>query len=219
MKIAALIVAAGRGTRAGGSKPKQWRKLMGKRIIDHAIDAFENHPQITRTVVVLNPKDKLNLGVEIETISGGETRQLSVLNGLNFLVKNPPDFVLIHDVARATVPAHIIENVIGALNVQTGAAPGLAISDALWMGQKGLVKGSIERTGLYRAQTPQGFHFKPILEAHKIASKDARDDVEVALGAGLNVAIVEGCETNIKITYPDDFRRVEKILKDRKYGR
>ena len=213
MKIAALIVAAGRGTRAGGPIPKQWRKLEGKRIIDHAIAAFENHPQITRTVVVLHPDDETNLGGEVETTSGGETRQISVLNGLNFLVKNQPDIVLIHDVARATVPAFIISNVISALEVQEGAAPALTVTDALWRGQSGLVQESVTRVGLYRAQTPQGFHFEPILAAHRKASSDAPDDVEVALMAGLNVAIVDGCETNIKITYPEDFSRVEKILK------
>ncbi len=214
MQIAALIVAAGRGTRAGGSTPKQWQRLAGKRVIDHALSTFKHHPLINRIVVVLHPDDERSLGFGVETTSGGETRKLSVLNGLNFLSKNPPDIVLIHDVARATVPVCVIDNVIKALETQDGAAPALPVTDALWEGHNGLVQKSILRAGLFRAQTPQGFHFKSIFAAHKKASKDAPDDVDVALRAGLNVAIVEGCETNIKITYSEDFGRVEKILKD-----
>ena len=89
MQIAALIVAAGRGTRAGGSTPKQWQRLAGKRVIDHALSTFKHHPLINRIVVVLHPDDERSLGFGVETTSGGETRKLSVLNGLNFLSKNP----------------------------------------------------------------------------------------------------------------------------------
>lgn len=218
MQIAALILAAGRGTRAGGLIPKQLRKLAGKRIIDHALSAFQHHPLVTRIVVVLHPADDVQLGTYVETTWGGATRQLSVLNGLNFLSKNPPDMVLIHDVARATVPIKVISNVIEALHKQDGAAPALPVTDALWKGHNGIVQEPTLRDNLYRAQTPQGFHFKSILAAHQIASRDAQDDVEVALRAGLNIAIVDGCETNIKITRPEDFERVEKIIKDRYDG-
>ena len=214
MKIAALIVAAGRGSRAGGIAPKQWRIVNGKRIIDHTLDLFAKHPKINRIMTVLHSDDQHRLDSAIERTIGGPSRQASVLNGLKELSKSPPDVVLIHDVARATTPNHIINNVIEALKIHQGAAPALPVTDALWQGEGGIVKKIILRDGLFRAQTPQGFHFAEILAAHHKATDTARDDVEVALQANLSVAIVAGSNENIKITHPEDFERVSRILKD-----
>ena len=214
MQIAALIMAAGRGLRAGGIVPKQWQVVSGKRVIDHTIDLFAQHRKINRIMAVLHADDQHQLHATIERAVGGNSRQASVLNGLKALSQNPPDVVLIHDVARASTPTPLIDNVINALATHQGAAPALPVTDALWQGKGGIVQKSISREGLFRAQTPQGFHFAAILAAHRKAANTAKDDVEVALKAGLSVGIVDGSEENLKITRPEDFNRVDRILKD-----
>jgi 2-C-methyl-D-erythritol 4-phosphate cytidylyltransferase/2-C-methyl-D-erythritol 2,4-cyclodiphosphate synthase len=121
------------------------------------------------------------------------------------------DLVLIHDVARPGIPAHVIDAVITALSSHQGAAPALAVTDALWRGDD-LVTGTVDREGLWRAQTPQGFHLNAILAAHRAHSGEAADDVAVARAAGIDVAIVPGDTANMKITGPGDFARAAKIL-------
>ncbi|HHC30197.1 MAG TPA: 2-C-methyl-D-erythritol 4-phosphate cytidylyltransferase, partial [Rhodobacterales bacterium] len=214
MDIAAIIVAAGRGTRAGGDVPKQWRSLHGRRVADWTLDSFRDHPRVGRVVVVLHPDDlgqAEGLGEAI-IATGGATRDASVQAGLEALAPNPPDLVLIHDVARPLVSPAVIDRVIDALAHSAGAAPALAVTDALWRGDGGRVAGTQDRTGLYRAQTPQGFRFPAILAAHRSHPGGAADDVEVARHAGLDVAIVEGDEANMKITGPADFARAEQLM-------
>ncbi|PIE07361.1 MAG: bifunctional 2-C-methyl-D-erythritol 4-phosphate cytidylyltransferase/2-C-methyl-D-erythritol 2,4-cyclodiphosphate synthase [Rhodobacterales bacterium] len=224
--IAAIIVAAGRGTRAGGDLPKQWQRLHGRRVADWTVAAFHAHPRIGRVVLVLHPDD-LALGEGFPgTIitTGGATRDASVARGLEALAATPPDRVLIHDVARPLVSAGLIDRVIDALDTAPGAAPALAVTDALWLGAQGKVTGTRDRSGLFRAQTPQGFRYADILAAHRSAHRSdpgadpgadpggAADDVEVARAHGLEVAIVEGDEANIKITGPGDFARAEELM-------
>lgn len=216
MEIAAIIVAAGRGTRAGGDVPKQWRRLAGRRVADWTLDAFRAHPRVGRVVLVLHPDD---LGQaegfdDVIVATGGATRDASVAAGLRALAGDPPDRVLIHDVARPLVSAAVISRVIDALDGAAGAAPALAVTDALWRGADGTVAGTQDRSGLYRAQTPQGFRYAAILAAHQAHPGGAADDVEVARAAGLDVAIVEGDEANMKITGPGDFARAEALMRD-----
>lgn len=212
--VAAVIVAAGRGTRAGAGIPKQWRPLAGLRVADWAIKAFTNHPQIDHVVAVVHPDDtEFTRTLDVETVSGGASRDQSVRAGLEALAGRGFDAVLIHDVARAGVSAEIITDVIAALGLSAGAAPALAVTDALWRGQTGTVSGTQDREGLFRAQTPQGFRFEDILSAHRTHAGGAADDVEVARAAGLDVAIVAGNEANLKITTPGDFARMERILR------
>ncbi|MEP3632762.1 MAG: bifunctional 2-C-methyl-D-erythritol 4-phosphate cytidylyltransferase/2-C-methyl-D-erythritol 2,4-cyclodiphosphate synthase [Shimia thalassica] len=212
--VAAVIVAAGRGTRAGAGIPKQWRPLAGLRVADWAIKAFTNHQQIDHVVAVVHPDDtEFTRTLDVETVSGGASRDQSVRAGLEALAERGFDAVLIHDVARAGVSAEIITDVIAALGQSAGAAPALAVTDALWRGQTGTVSGTQDREGLFRAQTPQGFRFEDILSAHRTHAGGAADDVEVARAAGLDVAIVAGNEANLKITTPGDFARMERILR------
>lgn len=216
---AAIIVAAGRGTRAGGEVPKQWQPLAGRRVIEWTLSAFEEVAAIDRIVVVLHPDDldRLSPGPDLKIVTGGETRAASVRAGLEALAQTPPDFVLIHDAARACVPQKVIQGVIRALVNADGAAPGLAVTDALWRdtGGSAMVKTIEPRAHLHRAQTPQGFRFARILAAHRGGTVDAADDVELAVASGIEVAITPGDDNNIKITTPEDFARAERILKER----
>jgi 2-C-methyl-D-erythritol 4-phosphate cytidylyltransferase/2-C-methyl-D-erythritol 2,4-cyclodiphosphate synthase len=218
VKTAGVIVAAGRGTRAGGGLPKQWRSLNGRAVAAWTLDAFRASTHIDQIILVLHPEDMgLAAGYighpDVSVVAGGMTRSASVQNGLLSLKDDPPDFVLIHDVARPLVSNQIIGDVIAALKTRPAAAPALAVTDALWKGAEGLVEGTQSREGLYRAQTPQGFHYEAILAAHKAAKAPAADDVEIARNAGLAVAIVPGDERNLKITLPEDFARAEQLMR------
>ncbi|KZY47002.1 bifunctional 2-C-methyl-D-erythritol 4-phosphate cytidylyltransferase/2-C-methyl-D-erythritol 2,4-cyclodiphosphate synthase [Roseovarius sp. HI0049] len=217
MTTAAIIVAAGRGTRARGDLPKQWQGLGGKRVIDWTIAAFDAVTEVAQVVVVLHPDemDRIEARAGLSVVSGGETRSASVRNGLESLSDSDVTRVLIHDAARCCVRPALIARVLAALERGAqAAAPALPVSDALWQGADGEVTGTQDRTGLYRAQTPQGFDFATILAAHRAHEGDAADDVEVARAAGIAVEIVEGDESNLKITTSGDFARAERIMRD-----
>ncbi|WP_172295261.1 bifunctional 2-C-methyl-D-erythritol 4-phosphate cytidylyltransferase/2-C-methyl-D-erythritol 2,4-cyclodiphosphate synthase [Pseudoruegeria sp. HB172150] len=215
-RTAAIIVAAGRGLRAGGPVAKQWQPLAGRRVIDRTLDAFRDAPGVDRIVVVLHPQEMPlceGLG-EVLAVAGGDNRSDSVRAGLEALADGGFDRVLIHDAARPLVSQRIIADVIAALEDNQGAAPALAVTDALWRGDDGIVTGLQPRDGLLRAQTPQGFHFDPILAAHRAHGGAAADDVEVARAAGIKVAMVPGEERNLKLTQPGDFVRAEAMLRE-----
>lgn len=214
MTDAALIVAAGRGTRAGPGAPKQWRMLAGTRVIDRTVAAFRAAPGIGPIMVVLHPDEMAQYDPPegVETCAGGATRAASVRAGLEALAGREIGNVLIHDVARATVPPAVIAAVRAALREASGAAPALPVTDALWRGEGNLVEAAHPRDGLFRAQTPQGFDFAAILAAHRAHKGEAADDVEIARAAGLEVRIVPGHEDNLKITTPEDFARAERIV-------
>ncbi|SMX36245.1 bifunctional 2-C-methyl-D-erythritol 4-phosphate cytidylyltransferase/2-C-methyl-D-erythritol 2,4-cyclodiphosphate synthase [Maliponia aquimaris] len=215
MRTAFLFVAAGRGTRAGGGTPKQWRDLAGRPVARWTLEAFAGRGPLA---LVIHPDDRAIAqdacaGLEVTLVHGGADRAASVRAGLEALAPQAPDRVLIHDVARPCVPPHVIDAVIAALDSHPGAAPALPVSDALWRGEAGLVSGTQDRDRLYRAQTPQGFDFARILAAHRANTGAAADDVAVARAAGLDVAIVAGDERNLKITTPGDFARAEQLLR------
>lgn len=215
MTVTALIVAAGRGTRAGGDIPKQWRPLGSDRtcprVIDYTIAALR---PLVDHIVVVHHKDDTELVRSLRNITpvvGGATRSASVKAGLDALKGSGTKKVLIHDAARALVPQSVIYGVLTALETGSAAAPALPVTDALWRGDL-RVDGTQDRTGLWRAQTPQGFDFNKISDAHNAFEGEAADDVEVARAAGISVAITQGDETNFKITHPDDFARAEQVL-------
>lgn len=214
MTTAAIIVAAGRGTRAGGNIPKQWQQLGDKSVAAHALGHFANHPKVNHVVLVLHtddfdstfwPRDHPMI-----VTKGGATRSQSVLNGLR-AVPDGTTRVLIHDAARPHVSAALIDRVLLALDTHVAAAPAVTVTDTLWHGADDNVVGTQDRAGLYRAQTPQGFHLVPLLAAYA-AQPEATDDVTIARLAGLDVAIVPGDENNLKITGPDDHARAVRIL-------
>lgn len=214
MRTAAIIVAAGRGTRAGGEVAKQWQSLRGRPVLDRTIAAFEAHPRVDEIVLVVAPGDlghvaDLGLEARARIALGGATRSLSVLAGLG---ETGAGQVLIHDGARPLVDGALIDRVLDALADHDGAAPALPVTDALWQGTGGVVAGVQPREGLYRAQTPQGFKAEVIRAALAAHDGTAADDVEAARAAGHRVAIVAGSEDNLKITHPEDFARAERLL-------
>ncbi|WP_299042139.1 2-C-methyl-D-erythritol 4-phosphate cytidylyltransferase [uncultured Tateyamaria sp.] len=214
---AAVIVAAGRGVRAGGDAPKQWQMLAGAPVLARTVHAFAAHPEIGQVVLVVHTDDvtriKDDVREQVTIVTGGADRAASVRCGLDAV--DGADTVLIHDVARPLVTAQTISAVLAALTTSAGAAPALAVTDALWTGADGRVTGTKDRAGLFRAQTPQGFDLEAIRAAHAAHPGGAADDVEVARAHGLAVAIVPGDEDNLKITLLADFARAERILRGR----
>ena len=214
MKTTAIIVAAGRGIRAGGGLPKQWRSIAGQTVVEHTMDVFERHPRVDDIVLVVAERDvawvdQLNLTTRAKIAIGGDERSQSVLSGL---AATSSDQVLIHDAARCSLPLDVIDQVLDALQTGPAAAPALPITDALWRGSDGEVTGMQDRSNLFAAQTPQGFHTDAIRAAHTIHGAGAADDVEVARRAGLTVTIVDGDPRNIKITTAADFNRAAQLL-------
>ncbi len=215
MTTAAIIVAAGRGLRAGGGQPKQWRPLAGRRVADWTIERIK--AQVPLVVLVLSPDDPEAWAEFADSglilAPGGADRAESVRNGLQALTDYGVGKVLIHDVARPCIGARVIGDVLAALDTHAAAAPGLPVTDALWTGENDQVTGTRDRAGLFAAQTPQGFRYDAIVAAHAAHPGGAADDVEVARAAGLDVAIVPGDADNLKITRPEDFARAERILR------
>ena len=211
---AAIITAAGRGTRAGGDLPKQWRKLGRDSALARSIGAFAG---FSRIIVTVAPQDMDRALAEIAgpvvLVAGGETRSASIRAALETLEGSDITHVLIHDGARPLVSDAVIRGVVDALRAGAqAAAPALPVSDALWRAEGGQVTATASREGLFRAQTPQGFALAPILAAHRAFPEGAADDVELALRAGLAVSVTPGDEDNLKLTWPGDFARAERIL-------
>ncbi|MEP2782027.1 MAG: bifunctional 2-C-methyl-D-erythritol 4-phosphate cytidylyltransferase/2-C-methyl-D-erythritol 2,4-cyclodiphosphate synthase [Pseudoruegeria sp.] len=220
MFISAIIVAAGRGTRMGAETPKQFLDFLGKPVIRHTYEAFKKHPQVDSIVVVhhIDDVDQLRSCLGSNSLAtltpGGASRDASVKCGLN-AVDPRTTHVLIHDAARPLTSASLIQRIVDALTEYDGAAPALAVTDALWRGQDQMVSGSTSREGLFRAQTPQGFALPAIRAAHEALIGRAADDVEVARAHGLDVAIIEGEERNLKLTFPQDFVRAAQFMESK----
>ncbi|QYE34220.1 bifunctional 2-C-methyl-D-erythritol 4-phosphate cytidylyltransferase/2-C-methyl-D-erythritol 2,4-cyclodiphosphate synthase [Polymorphobacter sp. PAMC 29334] len=214
MIVHALIVAGGRGVRAGDGVPKQYRAVGGKPVLRHSLETFLAHPGIAGVQVVIHPDDRALYDAATEglalpaPIDGGATRQASVLAGLEAV---DASHVLIHDAARPFVTPGMIDRVIAALGSSGGATPALPVVDSLRTGDTH-VEGEVSRDRLHRVQTPQGFALAPLLAAHRIADPAVTDDVAVAVAAGMTVALVAGDESAFKLTTADDFVRAEWML-------
>ena len=215
----ALVVGAGEGRRFGGEIPKQYCRLAGMAVMRHSLSAFLNHPEVTQVQAVIHPGhhdlyDEAVRGLALPApVDRGATRQESVARGLESLSRQAPSRVLIHDAARPLVDHGVISRVLAALQTSPGAIPALAVADTLKRSDGQFVETTVDRQGLWRAQTPQGFHYQNILAAHRQAGGDElTDDAAVAERAGLAVAIVEGSEDNVKVTRTGDMVRAERIL-------
>jgi 2-C-methyl-D-erythritol 4-phosphate cytidylyltransferase / 2-C-methyl-D-erythritol 2,4-cyclodiphosphate synthase len=221
MTVVALLLAGGRGTRAGVGIPKQYREIGGISVLRRAIDCFVDCPAVDCIRVVIHADDQelyraATAGLDIlPPVIGGAERHLSAVAGLESLSDLGTDIVLIHDAARPFADRGMIERVIAALADGPGAIPALPVSDTLKrVGvSDGLIGATVDRAGLWRAQTPQGFRFEAILEAHQRRDSDLpTDDAAVMEEAGMPVCVVEGDERNIKVTAEADFDRAEQIM-------
>lgn len=212
MKIAALIVAAGRGSRFGGGIPKQYRPLAGQPVLRHSLAVFAAHPAVRAVRVVIHPDDRAlyddaAAGLHLmDPVAGGAERQDSVRLGLESLEGMGFDAVLVHDAARPQVSRGLISRVVAALEDSDGALPAVPVADTLKRADSdGMVAATVPRDGLWRAQTPQGFRFAPLLAAHRAAVGQAlTDDAAVLEAAGGRVRLVQGDDANGKITLPED---------------
>ena len=220
VKCAVLVVAAGRGRRFGGEVPKQYLDLNGRMVLRHSLATFASHPRINWVRTVIHPDDRelydiaaQGLGL-LDPVHGGALRQDSVRQGLESLQDLAPDVVLIHDGARPLIDAGTISRVITALDSHSGVIPALPVADTLKRGLDGIVSDTVNRAGLWRAQTPQGFIYNQILSAHLAAASgpELTDDAMVLEQAGHKVALVPGTEENLKITTFGDLARVSSGL-------
>jgi 2-C-methyl-D-erythritol 4-phosphate cytidylyltransferase/2-C-methyl-D-erythritol 2,4-cyclodiphosphate synthase len=216
----ALVVAAGRGQRLRASTPKQYLPLAGAPLLRHSLAAFVSHPEIDAVAAVIAADDRAlydsaTAGLALlPPISGGATRQESVRNGLEALAAQNPERILIHDAARPFIDAGTISRVLEALDRSPAAIAAVPVADTLKRGEGERIAATVERRDLWRAQTPQGFHYRAILDAHRAAASlgdELTDDAMVAERAGMSVTLVMGSEDNFKVTTADDMKRAERF--------
>ncbi|NTJ42320.1 bifunctional 2-C-methyl-D-erythritol 4-phosphate cytidylyltransferase/2-C-methyl-D-erythritol 2,4-cyclodiphosphate synthase [Agrobacterium larrymoorei] len=227
-KIGTVIVAAGRGERAGSPEegPKQYRAIGGKAVIEHTLRTFLEWQPNAPLVVVIHPDDRLLFeqvaqrlpeSSSLVTVTGGSTRQNSVLAGLEALKDRNITHVLIHDAVRPFIKNDLLERISSELSGGAKAVlPALPVTDTLKRGQAGMVQDTVSRSGLYAAQTPQAFEFAAILAAHAAAETSGRtdftDDASIAEWAGIPVTLVEGSVDNVKLTLKRDIAMADERL-------
>jgi 2-C-methyl-D-erythritol 4-phosphate cytidylyltransferase / 2-C-methyl-D-erythritol 2,4-cyclodiphosphate synthase len=221
LTTAALIVAAGRGTRVGGPLPKQYALLGGVPVLARTLQAFVGHPAVDLVQVVIAAEDAGLYEAAVAGVAdkllpvayGGATRQASVRAGLQALAAHRPERVLIHDAVRPFVAVGTITRVLEALADSQAAVAAVALTDTLKRsGPDGRIAATLDRTDVWRAQTPQGFRFPDILAAHEAAASagvDLTDDAGVAEWGGFGVALVPDSAANIKLTTPEDLAMAE----------
>lgn len=219
MQTVALIVAAGRGERFGAALPKQYACLGGITVLRRSIMAFVRHPRVDAVRVVIGADDAGHYAAASEGIDlmppvlGAATRQATVCAGLESLAEFAPDRVLVHDAARPLVSAAVIDRVLDGLEQHPAVLPVLPVVDTLKRVDDTRVMGETDRSGLARAQTPQGFRFAEILAAHRAGGhRHHTDDTAIAAAAGMAVGWVAGEEQNLKLTRPEDLDVAERLL-------
>jgi 2-C-methyl-D-erythritol 4-phosphate cytidylyltransferase/2-C-methyl-D-erythritol 2,4-cyclodiphosphate synthase len=222
-RVAAVIVAGGRGYRAGGELPKQYRKIAGEPVIRPTLVAFLGHSRIDAVQPVIHPDDggafaAASAGLKnlLAPVLGGATRQASVRAGLEALQATAPDFVLIHDAARPFLSGDLISRAIAAAEQYGAAVPAIAITDTVKkIDEQEMVSETLDRSRLRTVQTPQAFDFGLIVDLHRRAAaagrEDFTDDAALAEWAGQRVSVFAGETTNVKLTTQDDFARAEVL--------
>jgi len=213
MRCAAILVAAGSGSRFGAETPKQFLPLAGKPVIRLAAEALLRHvPRLLPVGEATAIGEALAGLPHLPPVAGGVSRQDSVRAGLEALAADPPDVVLVHDGARPVVPEHTVPALLEALATAAGAIPAVPVADTLKRVAGGVITATVPRDGLFRAQTPQAFRFAVLLAAHRSDVVGATDDASLLEAIGERVAIVPGSEDNIKLTYAEDLTRLQRIL-------
>ncbi len=223
-KTVFLIVAAGRGRRAGGEIPKQYQQLAGKAVLTHTLQAVIGHSLVSHIQTLIHPDDQelykaathaFGKGL-LPPVMGGQTRQKSVMNGLLALQDLNPDFVLIHDAARPFIDPSLITRTIEGLSHHEAVLPAIPVTDTIKQAKHSIVVQTVDRASLFAAQTPQGFSFPYILDLHKKADlvddADFTDDASLVEWSGNSVQLIEGSDRNIKLTTRRDMEMAELLL-------
>ncbi|WP_460604621.1 2-C-methyl-D-erythritol 4-phosphate cytidylyltransferase [Jatrophihabitans fulvus] len=211
--VAAVLVAAGSGSRLGADVPKAFVRVAGRTLLEHAVDRFRDHPGVGEIVVVA-PQAQLRAAADLAAatvVAGGATRQASVLAGLAAVTA---DLVLVHDVARPFVPGTVVTAVIEALTAGADAAvPVVPVHDTIRrIGPDGGFAGVVDRASLVAVQTPQGFRREVLVAAHEAGRHlEVTDDAALLEAAGRTVVAVPGADEAFKITRPWDLRVAEAI--------
>lgn len=221
IRVAAVVVAAGRGTRAGLDYPKQYKVMGGSPMVRASLGMFASHPEVDLVLPVIHPEDTARFAAAAEgldlaaPVPGSETRQGSVRAGLEALSEQAPAIVLVHDAARPFTSAALVSRAIAAAGAHGAAVPALPISDTVKLvDDAGQIAATLDRSALRTVQTPQAFAYPTLLNAHRRAAAanraDFPDDAALAEWAGLKVAVFDGEAGNVKMTTPDDFARAER---------
>lgn len=223
MSVAAVIVAAGAGLRAGGELPKQYQAIGGRPMLWWTLKAFASHPGVDHVIAVIGDGHEelyrqASEGLRLKAPArGGSSRQESCRLGLEAVAPHKPDRVLIHDAARPFASQDLISHVIAWLDRSKAILPALPVADTLKFAPGGIVRKTVDRTGMWAAQTPQGFHFPDILRAHRDAhakgANDLTDDAAVAEWAGIEVTVIPGRLENRKLTTAEDMETADRTLR------
>lgn len=222
MTVAAVIVAGGSGLRAGGETPKQYQLIGGKPVIWWTLKAFAEHPGISHVQPVIGEDHaeiyaSATADLKVEpAVKGGATRQDSCRAGLEAVARHGPRKVLLHDGARPFASPDLISHVIAWLDRHAAVVPGMPVAETLKLAPGGIVKETIDRSGMWAAQTPQGFNFETILAAHR-AAHDAgvgnlTDDAAVVERAGVEIAMIPGRIENRKLTTAADMAEADRAM-------
>jgi 2-C-methyl-D-erythritol 4-phosphate cytidylyltransferase / 2-C-methyl-D-erythritol 2,4-cyclodiphosphate synthase len=221
-RIAAIVVAAGQGVRAGSDLPKQFRVIAGETMLGRALAAFVGAPGVSHVQAVIRAIDApfvrtLTAGMDIlDPVAGGATRQASVRAGLEALLPHEPDIVLVHDAARPFASSSLIARAIEAAIHSGAAIPALPVTDTVKrINSNGVIEATLDRNAIRLVQTPQAFAFPALLDAHRRAAAQGRDDftddAALAEWAGMKVTVFAGEAGNVKLTTPEDFARAETM--------
>lgn len=214
---AALIVAAGHGSRFGGDLPKQYHRLLGRPVLAWTLDRLLGHQRVDRGVLVVAPNfvehaRDLARNHAVTVVPGADTRQASVALGLEAMIDTPPDLVLVHDGVRPNPSPYAIDRVIDALTDADGAIASMPVVDTVKRKHQDGAIETLDRSQLYQAQTPQGFRYPALLQAYRAAQSDFTDDAALAVDHGLSVKLVEGNSDNLKITRTEDLKRMAQLM-------
>ncbi len=223
--VTAIIVAAGMGRRMGSAVPKQFLSLGGIPLAAHSLQAFQDHDQVDRMVLVLPPQgppcslDTSDYSKLTATVEGGDSRQASVAQGLAAVEDS--GWVLIHDAARPLVSEQVIRSVLQAARESGAAVPACRVGDTIKKVDGQVVAGTLPRQELIQVQTPQAFRTSLAREAHEAARRDGflgTDDAQLVERLGRKVVWVEGSPINLKVTTEDDLQLVAALLQSRRAG-